>query len=335
MGIVYFLLGLFFSLAMTPIFIKIALNFSIVDIPDGNLKKHNKITPYLGGFVFYLSFCLAYFISYSNIYNIYLFLGLTFLAILGLIDDLMSLSPLCKFAGQAIAAFFLILALDLSIAINFYNILSILVKYFFILTIINAFNLIDIMDGLATSIAIKSTILLFIISNYYINNGSLSYVLLFFLGSLFGFLYYNLPQAKIYLGDLGSMFIGGFLSFLSLKITANLNNTFLKLLIISVAFAIPILELLSLIIIRSYNNIPFYQGSPHHFAIYLKNKSWPIKYILIYIAIFILVINAVLVLFLFKLISLKLLIFLYLIMLVLWHFNIYGSYRLSDFYLKK
>jgi UDP-N-acetylmuramyl pentapeptide phosphotransferase/UDP-N-acetylglucosamine-1-phosphate transferase len=140
------------------------------------------------------------------------------------------------------------------------------------LSVINAFNLVDVMDGLATLIAFMGG-LTFLVIALYLHCFSVSLLLLAFLGPLGAFFIYNKPSAKIYLGDAGSMFIGGFLAATPLLLPwsqQSLDAYYTPVVIL----AVPLLEVFALVIIRSWLGIPFYYGSPHHFSIYLQRKGW-------------------------------------------------------------
>ena len=88
-----------------------ALQFGIVDRPDGKLKKHKKSMPYLGGIAIYLAFLLALAFSFTPEFNkevLGLLLAGTIVLLLGFIDDLGFLKTWVKFAGQLIAVLVLV-----------------------------------------------------------------------------------------------------------------------------------------------------------------------------------------------------------------------------------
>ena len=107
-------------------------------------------------------------------------------------------------------------------------------------------------------------------------------VLCSFLGALVAFLWYNKPPARIYLGDAGSLFIGGFLATVPFLLHWGTYNQYGYLAPI-IILAIPLLECYSLILIRWYKGIPFYQGSPDHFCLYLQGGGWSKSVILTYV----------------------------------------------------
>jgi UDP-GlcNAc:undecaprenyl-phosphate GlcNAc-1-phosphate transferase len=168
---------------------------------------------------------------------------------------------------------------------NFFlnNYWNIPISYFWILSVVNSFNLVDIMDGLATTLATWCAVG-FIVIALILNQGTTLVLLLAFLGSLLGFLWYNYPPAKIYLGDAGSLFIGGFLAVIPFLFNWGVYSWY-GYLAPMVILGIPLLEVSSLVVIRFYKKIPFYQGSPDHFALYLKSNGWSVKNILIYVSV--------------------------------------------------
>ena len=89
----------------------------------------------------------------------------------------------------------------------------------------------------------------------------------------FGFLYFNKTPAKIYLGDAGSLLIGGLLATIPFMIPWG-TYTIFGFLTPVIILGVPLVEVASLIIIRTYKKIPFYFGSPDHFAHYLFDQGW-------------------------------------------------------------
>jgi UDP-GlcNAc:undecaprenyl-phosphate/decaprenyl-phosphate GlcNAc-1-phosphate transferase len=124
------------------------------------------------------------------------------------------------------------------------------------------------------------------------------------MGALVGFLRYNWPPARIYLGDSGSLFIGGVLAAVSFMIPW---GTFSRYGFITpvIILAIPLLEEGTLIVIRTYYHIPFYRGSPHHFSHFLRANGWPQRTILLYVTASSLILWAIALLYFFNVITLK------------------------------
>ena len=172
------------------------------------------------------------------------------------------------------------------------------------------------MDGLATSLAIYASSSFMIIAIAF-GQWNIALLLASLLGSLIGFFWYNKPHAQIYLGDAGSLFIGGFLATVPFLFDWGLYNWhgFLTPVII---LAIPLLEVCTLILVRSKKGIPFYQGSPDHFSLYLKFNGWTVYEILTYVSFLSIMLFLVAFAFVFNKVTLFELIGLGLLFLMLW-----------------
>lgn len=274
------------SFCFVPIAKYIAQRLNILDVPDGKIKVHSKITPYLGGVAVYIG-CLVpasiisfFFYRFLSFSDVFLLIGSTILLLVGLVDDIFILSPGQKLAGQCLALLFFLCG-GFYLHIGICNYVEIILSGLWILTIINAFNLIDVMDGLSSITAIMSA-LGFLMIALYLGEWSISCILSLFIGSLAGFLCYNFPPASIYMGDTGSLFIGGLLAVLPFKLNFAVN-TRAGYIIPIILLAIPLLEITALVVIRAYKKIPFYNGSPDHFSLYLQQHGWPKIKILKYI----------------------------------------------------
>ena len=266
-----FVLSFLLSLYLTPLFRQAALKFGIVDKPNSPLKKQAEPVPYLGGLAVYLSFLLATGLIYQYSREVLgILLAGAIIVILGLVDDLGVLSPRVKLLGQFIAACVLVKA-------SIYIKLSILppwvavpLSIFWVMAITNAFNLIDIMDGLATGVGAIGALILVIV-NYRGGRELIVPLSIALAGSLLGFLRYNFKPARIYLGDTGSLFIGLMLAALSM------NGAYTRVSLLGVVapiliLGVPIFDMLLVIYIRFRRGIPIMQGSPDHFP--LRLRKW-------------------------------------------------------------
>ena len=265
-------LALVISLYTTPLMRAAALRFGIVDRPDGRLKNQAQAVPYLGGLAIYLSFLLALTATrrFDEIEVLGMLLSGAIVVILGLVDDLGVLTPGIKLAGQVVAVLALINA-SVYIKLGFLTPwLAIVLSFFWLLGTTNAFNLIDIMDGLAAGVAAAAAAVLFLIAAV---NGRQTYAVLLaaLCGALCGFLRYNIEPARIYMGDTGSMFVGMMLGALAM------NNSYTRRnLVASVApivvLGVPIFDTLFVMYVRYRRGLPVFLGSPDHFA--LRLRKW-------------------------------------------------------------
>ena len=265
-------LALVISLYTTPLMRTAALRFGIVDRPDGRLKHQAEPVPYLGGLAIYLSFLLALTATrrFDSTEVLGMLLGGAIAVILGLIDDLGVLSPGIKLAGQVVAVLTLINA-SVYIKLGFLSPpVAIILSFLWLLGIINAFNLIDVMDGLAAGVAAAASFILFLIAAV---NGRQAYAILLaaLCGSLVGFLRYNVPPARIYMGDTGSMFIGLMLGALAMNNSYTRHNLVASIAPV-VILGVPIFDMLFVMYVRYRRGLPVFLGSPDHFA--LRLRKW-------------------------------------------------------------
>ncbi len=290
---------------LIPHFCTIATRLRFVDSPDGIVKLQSKPVPYLGGVAVYSGFLcgLALVVPFEN--KIFLLVaGVTLLLLLGLFDDLFQLKAYQKFIGQLVVALCFLKAGFYLKQHVFHNIWNLFLSLLWILTVINAFNLIDVMDGLATLVAIWATITLLIIA-FYLKHFLVATILISFLGALSAFFLFNRPPARMYLGDAGSLFIGGFLATVPFLYDWGTFNAY-GYLTAPIILGIPLLECFSLIVIRISKGKSFYLASPDHFSCYLQGNGWGKWGILYYISVMSAFLGLVSVLFSLGLISLSL-----------------------------
>jgi len=272
-----FLLAGVLSYYLTPVVRAAAIRFGIVDRPDGGLKTHTEAVPYLGGVAVFLALLLSTSLAYEFDQTILgILLGTTIIIILGLVDDFGVLSPAVKIGGQLVAVWLLVKA-GISVQLVWLpEPVNWAITFLWVIGVTNAFNLIDIMDGLATGVALIACLFLTIVSflngNYLIAAFTLALA-----GSLIGFLPHNFRPARIYLGDTGSMAIGFLLAALTINEQYTIVNSRIGVLAPVVMMGIPIFETIFLVIVRTVKGIPPLRGSPDHFAIRLRRLGWSIE----------------------------------------------------------
>ena len=266
-----FVLALLLSLYVTPLVKKAALQFGIIDKPDGKLKNHKEPVAYLGGLAVYLSFLISLALTFSFDQEVLgLLLAGTIIVVLGLIDDFGVLSPIVKLFGQSIAIFVLIRS-GIYIKLEFLPwYLSFPLSFLWLIGITNAFNLIDVMDGLSTGVAFVCCIILFVVGIWN-DNMVIAIMSISLGGSLLGFLRYNFEPAKIYLGDTGSMFIGMMMGALAM-IGSYTSKNMIACLTPAIILGVPIFDTLFVMYIRWRRGLHLIAGSPDHFA--LRLRKW-------------------------------------------------------------
>jgi UDP-GlcNAc:undecaprenyl-phosphate GlcNAc-1-phosphate transferase len=271
-GLAAFGLAALLSLYCTPLLRAAAVRFGIVDRPDGRLKTQRGPVPYLGGLAIYLSFLLALTatLRFDSTEVLGLLLAGAIVVILGLIDDLGVLSPGAKLAGQVVAVLTLMNA-SIYIKLGFLHpAAAIALSFVWLLAITNAFNLIDIMDGLAAGVAACACLVLFLVAAV---NGRQTYAVLVAAlgGALAGFLRHNFEPARIYMGDAGSLFVGLMLGALAMNNSYTRRNLIASLAPV-VILGVPVFDMLFVMYVRYRRGLPVMLGSPDHVA--LRLRKW-------------------------------------------------------------
>lgn len=262
-----------------PVVLEVAEKKKLFDIPNER-KVHTRLVASLGGVGIFGGFILASLLSIQGHLNSefqYFFAAALVIFFLGLKDDLIILSASKKFIGQIIAASILIHLGDIRLD-SMYGLLgfeklpegfALALSYLTIIVIINSFNLIDGVDGLAASLGIL-TMLIF--GSYFFAIGYQAYALLAFAmaGSLGAFMIFNHHPAKIFMGDSGSLMIGLINAILVIKFINVANDPLVAIPIpsaVAIGFAIlivPLLDTLRVFSIRILNGVSPFTPDRNH-----------------------------------------------------------------------
>jgi UDP-GlcNAc:undecaprenyl-phosphate GlcNAc-1-phosphate transferase len=219
------------SALITPLVIIFAKKINVVAHP-GVRKIHKEPIALLGGFSIYLTAILLIpildylFFNYLTLSREFIgfFVGSTMMLCLGMADDKIGLSAKEKLVFQFLAA--IVVAIlgwkiqDISLPLIHTNIklefMSIPLTAIWYVGVMNAFNMIDGLDGAATGIALIALSICAYIFNFH---GQYEFMMisLVLVGALFGFLIFNFNPAKIFLGDTGSLFLGFVIALLATK----------------------------------------------------------------------------------------------------------------------
>src|SRR5262245_10464740 len=272
-----FILSFVFALCWTPILREAAIQLGIVDKPDGKLKKHEDAIPYLGGIAVFAAYLLTIGIltDFEDRETLGLLLSGCIALLVGLIDDFGALTPKQKMLGQILAALVLVKS-GTFIKLTFLPVyIAIPLTILWIVAVTNAFNIIDIMDGLASGVAAVAAVSI-AVANHLAARESQAFLAAVLAGAAIGFLRHNFHPARIFLGDAGSMFIGFMLAALSM----NAGYTRVNLLAVVspvLILGIPLFDLLLVMFIRWRKGIPMTKGSPDHFALRLRRCNLSVR----------------------------------------------------------
>lgn len=253
-------------LAATPFVARLADRLGIVAKPRKD-RWAGRPVPMLGGLAIFLASTAGFLSGGSGLSMpaAGLLLGGAFLLVVGALDDKFAFRPQTKLTAQVLGAC-IVTGFGVGFKLRPIEFFNVLVSIFWIVTIINAINLMDNMDGLAPGVSLVAAIFLTLqlAQSALPDRAALSAALT---GALAGFLVFNFPPASIFMGDAGSLSVGVMLAGLSLS-----NSLFAeqKLGALSVflgpalVLAVPLLDVLLVTVTRIMRGQPISQGGRDH-----------------------------------------------------------------------
>ena len=211
---------------MTPPVKQFAENVGAMDIPKDGRRVHDHPIPRMGGLAIFTGFVIAVLFFVDMDTKIMgLLLGAVIIVVMGALDDILTLNPWIKLGGQILAALVVIRCgivfdaisnpvLSGSNATIQIGWLSYPITVLWIVACTNAVNLIDGLDGLAVGVSAISSFFM-MLGSLILPIGSVPLLLACLCGACIGFMPYNLNPAQIFMGDVGSQFLGFVLSVVS------------------------------------------------------------------------------------------------------------------------
>ena len=296
------LISFFGTFLVMPSVIKLAIKKRILS-PGGGRNSHQGFTPNIGGIAIFIGlllsnlFLLAYYIEAKSSVNpsidldsfekfqsyIIVTISCIIMFIVGLSDDLTSLSSKIRFFIQLLVAFCFTYFGNIRIEslhglFGIYDIpyfISIIFSMLVVIFIINSFNLTDGLDALATTLGffiLSSFGILFLLSDHYYD------ATLCFAGvsSLFAFWFYNKPPAKIFMGDSGSLVIGVIISYSAIQL-CNLpidNSGTINPVFILCILAYPSMDTLRVFLVRIFAGKSPFSADRNHIHHLLVDKDF-------------------------------------------------------------
>lgn len=277
------LVGFILTVATQPLMSRLAFATGLLDRPDGKRKLHRRVVP-LGGGVVVLAgtlgaICLALMIHAPWSFHLFEFrwdvLGLLSAALLicliGLWDDRFEMRGRQKLLGQILACLIVVASGFVVQQVTIFNlrldlgITAIPLTVIWLLAAINSFNLIDGIDGLATSlgICISGALALMAMLSGHLGDALIAACLT---GALCGFLVFNYPPARMFLGDTGSMLIGLLLGTLAVRCSMKGPAT-VAFIVPAVVWTVPMFDTSMAILRRKLTGNSIYatdRGHIHH-----------------------------------------------------------------------
>lgn len=294
------------SLVGTRVMIWLAPRIGFVDKP-GHRKIHHNPKPLGGGVAIFWSFAIIL-LGGGFVYSLgvipaidsgplrsglldqrpLLFsfvLATLAMHVMGLIDDRRALGPYSKLIVQLLAAGVLVCLMEYlaqgtpSLRLRILTALdgrtgsvipSIVLTVLWIVAITNAFNFLDNMDGLSSGVAVICAIA-FLVTAVSIGQTFVAGTLAVFIGAVLGFLVWNFPPSKIFMGDSGSLVLGFVLGVLTVRTTflppdVTFEGRWYAVFAPVVVLAMPLYDLIVVSIIRLSRGKSPFQGDTNHFS---------------------------------------------------------------------
>ena len=301
-AVALFLAAFLVSLAGTFLARRYARRLGLMDDP-GHRKVHMVATPRNGGIGIFWGFALPLLAGIAVVFAappqeitansephlaffylnlgglrlhaplLLLFLGATFgIHLLGLLDDRKPMAPWPKLLAQMGIAAALVLMGDL-LAPGAFRVLtslgfwpSAILSILWIVALTNAFNFLDNMDGLSAGVAFTCAGM-FLIASLFNGQWFIAALLLTFMGSVLGFLYFNFPPASIFMGDGGSMVLGFILAALTIRTTYyQPGRQWYAVLMPLFVMAVPLYDLVIVMVLRLVKGRSPMTGDTNHFS---------------------------------------------------------------------
>ncbi|MCD4701197.1 MAG: undecaprenyl/decaprenyl-phosphate alpha-N-acetylglucosaminyl 1-phosphate transferase [Candidatus Aegiribacteria sp.] len=271
---------------MTPVASRVALKYRLVDKPDRK-KRHLMTTPLLGGMAIYLSFA-ATIIAGMLLLNgsgsmislgwkslcAMVITGAGLMSIVGLVDDILGLSPVMKLVLHTVAAVlvgFVFVTkgalLSLFLTGSSFAWLTAPLTVIWLVGITNSVNLLDHADGLSAG-ACAIAAIFFSIVNLISGNYSVAFISAALAGATIGFLFYNYNPASIFMGDCGSNMLGFMLGIIAVLGVYTPKGSIREIAIFTpvLILALPMIDTAFVLRYRWKSRKPLFDADRNHLA---------------------------------------------------------------------
>lgn len=285
--ILVFFTAFFLVLLSTPALIKVAILKRLFDEPGDERKLHKRMIPTIGGIIIFAGTLFSFAIWFPESADLvkgvrdlkYLTATLLILFFVGVKDDIIGTAPIKKLVAHVIVGLILVQMADIRLSslhgiFGIYEIplwASVFLSLFTYIVVVNAFNLIDGIDGLAAGVGFICCTVFgtwFAMASEPVM-ATLSFAMA---GSLLAFLIFNFSPAKLFMGDSGSLTIGLTICVLAIKMVefdgAKLNGTYLENIsrpVLAMAILVyPLVDTLRIFVYRSVRGLSPFSADRNH-----------------------------------------------------------------------
>jgi UDP-GlcNAc:undecaprenyl-phosphate GlcNAc-1-phosphate transferase len=248
-----------FAASLTGLLVRIAPDKGWVVAPRQD-RWNMRVVAQFGGIPILLAFSITASSFFHTRQNLVLLLLTLAMALVGMADDLASLTPKAKVLGQVIVAGLAVQGgIVHPLTKNFW--IDAPFTVFWIVGITNAINLLDNMDGLAAGISIIASAQVILLAG---PANPISGLALCMLAACAGFLIFNINPAKVFMGDVGALSIGFFLACASVKTAEHLSSLGSVLFVPTLILFIPVFDTLLVSVTRRVGGRPISRGARDH-----------------------------------------------------------------------
>jgi len=265
--ILIFIIALVGTLISTPFVRRLAIAIGFVDAPALR-KLHSTPMPLMGGVAIFGGAGVALILGALGVRPFYdqqvqgILLACFVVALTGLIDDRINLPPWAKFLGQVIGFVILVLS-GVYVKLPVPQWINFLITFVWVTGISNAINFLDNMDGLSagvSGVAAAFIMLLAALHGQILVSGLAAAVL----GACLGFLRYNFKPAQIFMGDVGTLFLGFLLAILGIQLRFPENTNAVTWMVPVLILGLPIFDTTLVVISRLRRGISPLTGGKDH-----------------------------------------------------------------------
>jgi UDP-GlcNAc:undecaprenyl-phosphate/decaprenyl-phosphate GlcNAc-1-phosphate transferase len=285
--VIFFIITLFFAILINGLLVKFSGNLGTRSNTNNQVRWCVQEKPSFGGISFFIIFLisisgLSFFFEFSNVFHNIKLLGIVVATsvgfLTGLFDDAFNTKVIVKLFSQILCGVILVIT-GTTIKLFDYDMLNYILTVLWVVGMMNSINMLDNMDGISTIVSI------FIFSAIFVENVIVSglgdnnnMLLLGITAGLIGFLIYNWPPSKMFMGDTGSQFLGVLLAAFSITYLWNHNEInsvdipAKQIISVLLIFALPLIDTTTVTIKRLLQRrSPFVGGKDHttHHLCYL------------------------------------------------------------------
>ena len=266
--------------ALTPIMRKLAIRIGAVDAPNMARKIQKEPVPYLGGVAIVIGVLIATYAAIIVEGKDFLLASSVLLpavamAAMGLIDDLRGLPPWPRLIAQSIVGVIvagILIATDTIGTPSQIFLIDAIVTTLWVVGVCNSINFFDNLDGGAAGTVVVISFFTFLIA-YDRGQIMISALSIVTAGATAGFLIWNRPPAKIYMGDAGALFLGIIVAVLTIRLNPDIQPNWKSLSIPLFLMAIPLLDTTVAVTSRLSRGISPFTGGRDHLSHRLMRKG--------------------------------------------------------------